>query len=255
MFWELTMVDTRELIRLWLKGYSDRAITRLARADRKTVKRYLEAARAAGIHRGGGEEQLGDEVLGAIAEALRPGRPGGHGPVWNLLVEQRSFVEKLLDDDLTLTKIHNLLTRQGVMVPYRTLHRFCVAEFGFGKDRLTVRVMDGEPGSELQVDFGRMGLLEDLTSGRRRVCWALIFTACYSRHMFVWLSFRQTTEEVIEGFETAWEFFGGVFKVVIPDYVERHIIRVLCPTQLCGQRSRQAATLNRETTGSPLSAT
>jgi len=49
MFRELTMVDTRELMRLWLKGYSDRAITRLARADRKTVKRYLEAARAAAL--------------------------------------------------------------------------------------------------------------------------------------------------------------------------------------------------------------
>jgi hypothetical protein len=113
-------------------------------------------------------------------------------------------VRRLLDDDLTLTKIHALLTRQGVVVPYRTLHRFCVAEFGFGKDRLTVRVMDGEPGGELQVDFGRMDLLEDVTTGRCRVCWALIFTACYSRHMFVWLSFRQAVEDVIEGFEQAW---------------------------------------------------
>ena len=68
--------------RLWLKGYSDRAIARLARADRKTVKRYLKAAEAAGVRREGGEEQLGDEVLGSIAEVLRPGRPGGHGPVW-----------------------------------------------------------------------------------------------------------------------------------------------------------------------------
>jgi hypothetical protein len=77
MFRELTMVDTRELMRLWLKGYSDRAIARLARADRKTVKRYLKAAEAAGVRREGGEEQLGDEVLGSIAEVLRPGRPGG----------------------------------------------------------------------------------------------------------------------------------------------------------------------------------
>ena len=48
-------------------------------------------------------------------------------------------------------------------------------------------------------------------SGRRRVVQALIFTACYSRHCFVWLTFRQTTEDVIDGFEAAWAFFGGVF--------------------------------------------
>ncbi|MGB7226283.1 MAG: hypothetical protein WBD26_00920, partial [Candidatus Acidiferrales bacterium] len=35
--------------------------------------------------------------------------------------------------------------------------------------------------------------------------------------MFVWPTFAQTTEAVIEGFEAAWRFFGGVFPVVIPD--------------------------------------
>ena len=33
----------------------------------------------------------------------------------------------------------------------------------------------------------------------------------------MWLTFSQTTEDVICGFEAAWEFFGGVFLIVIPD--------------------------------------
>jgi hypothetical protein len=45
----------------------------------------------------------------------------------------------------------------------------------------------------------------------------LIFTAVYSRHTFVWLTFRQTLRAVIGGFEQAWTFFDGVFAVVIPD--------------------------------------
>jgi transposase len=45
----------------------------------------------------------------------------------------------------------------------------------------------------------------------------LIFTAVYSRHMFVWPTYRQTLADVIAGFEAAWVFFGGVFAVVIPD--------------------------------------
>jgi transposase len=81
----------------------------------------------------------------------------------------------------------------------------------------TVRVVDGEPGDECQVDFGRMGLLFDAETGRRRVVWALLFIAGYSRHQFLWLGFRQTTEAVIEGCEAAWAFFGGVFRTVIPD--------------------------------------
>jgi transposase len=96
-------------------------------------------------------------------------------------------------------------------------------------------VADGEPGAELQVDFGRMGRLFDTETGRRRVCWALIFTAVYSRHCFVWLSFSQSTETVIDGFEAAWAFFGGVFKVVIPENVARNIFRVMWMGGLCGR--------------------
>ena len=53
--------------------------------------------------------------------------------------------------------------------------------------------------------------------------------------MFVWSSYPQTLAEVIAGFEAAWEFFGGVFAVVMPDYVARHIIGVLCPVALCAR--------------------
>ena len=80
-----------------------------------------------------------------------------------------------------------------------------------------MRVNDGEPGDELQVDFGRMGLVFDPAAGRDRVVHALIFTACFSRHCFVWLTHRQTTEAVIAGCEAAWAFFGGVFATLIPD--------------------------------------
>jgi hypothetical protein len=45
----------------------------------------------------------------------------------------------------------------------------------------------------------------------------LIFTAVYSRHMFVWVTFNQTLAAVIDGCEAAWTHFGGVFKVMVPD--------------------------------------
>jgi transposase len=116
-----------------------------------------------------------------------------------------------------VVKIGVLLERQGVVVPYRTLHRFCVERCGFGRTAATVRVADGEPGMECQVDFGYLGMLADPVTGRRRKVHALIFTACYSRHMFVWLSFTQTLAAFIAGCEAAWVFFGGVFKVLVPD--------------------------------------
>jgi hypothetical protein len=60
----------------------------------------------------------------------------------------------------------------------------------------------------------------------------LVFTAVFSRHTFLWLSFRQDLDTVIAGFEGAWEFFGGVFKVVIPDNMATIVTKAdgLAPT-------------------------
>jgi transposase len=217
------MMEVREVLRLWLRGQGYRRIAERVQADRKTVRRYVEAAQAVGLERGVGEEQLTDELLGSLAEQVQSGRPPRqHGESWQELEGERGFLKAKLDAGLRLTKVHSLLARRGVLVPYRTLHRFCASELEFGRPQTTVRVADGEPGGELQVDFGRMGLVPD--GGRRRVCRGLIFTACYSRHMFCWLCFRETLEEVIEGFEEAWRFFGGVFRVVIPDSLKAIVV-------------------------------
>ncbi len=216
-FREVSVAEIREVLRLWIREVGLRRIAELTGMDRKTVRRYLAAAEAAGLDRQKGEEQLSDALIGQVCEAVRPARLHGHGSAWEVVAGQRELIKGWLDDGLTVVKVHALLTRRGVVVPHRTLHRFCVDELGFGRRRLTLRVADGDPGSELQMDFGRMGLLVDRATGRRRVCHALIFTAVFSRHCFVWLTFRQTLEAVIAGCEAAWMFFGGVFAVVVPD--------------------------------------
>jgi len=214
---EVSVFEIKEVLRLWLRGEGYRGIDRLSGVDRKTARRYVEAAVASGLTRDGGEEQLTDVVIGLVCDQVRPARPAGHGAGWESLVAHEDEIKAWLAKDLTLVKIRDLLARQGTVVAYRTLNRFATQRCGFGKRQATVRVNDGEPGSELQVDFGRMGLVPDPVGGCRRMVDALIFTACYSRHCFVWLSHRQTTTAVIEGFEAAWAFFEGVFAVVIPD--------------------------------------
>lgn len=62
--------------------------------------------------------------------------------------------------------------------------------------------------------------MPDPARGTRRVTHGLIFTAVYSRHLFVFPTHRQTLEEVIAGFDAAWAFYGGTFAVVIPDNLE-----------------------------------
>jgi transposase len=218
VFREVSVVEIREVLRSWLAGAGLRTVAAQAGVDRKTARRYVEAAVAAGLARDGGTGQLTDELVGQVAEAVRPVRPGGHGQAWEALEACRAEIEAWVKQGLTVVKIGVLLERRSVVVPYRTLHRFCAERCGYGRSAATtVRVADGEPGAECQLDFGYLGLLADPVTGRQRRVHALIFTACYSRHMFVWLSFTQTLAAVIAGCEAAWVFFGGVFGVLVPD--------------------------------------
>jgi transposase len=219
MFREVSVVEIREVLRAWLAGHGYRVVAAQAGVDRKTARRYVEAAVAAGLDRAGSVNQLDDALIGAVVTVVRPDRPQGHGSAWELLSANHDQITKWIDDDLTVVKIGDLLARQGVLVPQRTLHRYCQERTKYqGRQRGgTVPVVDGEPGVECQIDFARMGMLFDSVTGRRRVVHALIFTAVYSRHMFVWLTFSQTLTAVIDGCEAAWVFFGGVFKVLIPD--------------------------------------
>lgn len=208
-FREVSVVQIREALRRWLKGDGERPIAHGVGIDRKTARRYITAAVELGVDRGGGEEQLSDELIGQVVERVRPHRPDGHGPAWRTLLAEEARIKEWVNKDLTVVKIGILLARRGVVVPHRTLARFAVERCGAGRRSTTVRVDDPPPGVECQVDFGRLGLVAD--GERRRLCWALIFTACYSRHLFVWPTFAQTAEEVIAGFEAAWAYFDGVF--------------------------------------------
>jgi transposase len=226
-FREVSVVEVREVLRAWLEGMGLRKVASRAGVDRKTARRYVEAAQAAGLTRDAGSGVVTDELIGLVLEAVRPARPHGHGTAWETLLgheEQiRAWVagtehDGVRHEPLSITKIEQLLARQGVRVPYRTLHRFAVERCGFRTGRgTTVRVADGEPGVECQLDFAQLGLLTDPDTGRRRRVHVLIFTAVLSRHMFVWLTYSQTQAAVIAGCEAAWTFFGGVFRVLVPD--------------------------------------
>jgi transposase len=216
VFREVSVIEIREALRAWLAGKSERAVAAQAGVDRKTSRRYVRAAVAAGLSREGGEGQLTDELIGQVVSVVRPVRPDGHGQGWAQLEARQEEITAWVKAEVPVVKIGILLGRQGVVVAERTLHRFAAERCGAGGSQVTTPVDDGPPGGELQVDFGYLGLIP-AGEGRRRKLHALVFTACFSRYLFVYLTFSMTLEEVIAGCEDAWAFFGGVFRVVVPD--------------------------------------
>jgi hypothetical protein len=77
---EVSVIEIRDVLRLWLQGLGLREVSRLPAIDRKTVRRYVEMGRSCGLDRdsggdGGGAAQLTDELLAAVIAGVRRKRP------------------------------------------------------------------------------------------------------------------------------------------------------------------------------------
>jgi hypothetical protein len=116
-FREVSVVEVREVLRGWLGGAGLRTVAGRAGVDRKTARRYVAAAEAAGVVREGGLGQLTDEVIGQVVGAVRPARAGGHGQAWEALEAEREQVSEWVGKDLSVVKIADLLARRGCWCP------------------------------------------------------------------------------------------------------------------------------------------
>jgi hypothetical protein len=212
---EVTMLEIKEVLRLWCGGTAKKRIAAQLGLDIKTVRRYLRAAQACGVRAGG--EAPGEEQTAAVVTALQPDWGRRRGDTWVVCAGQREFIATSLERGVRLSKIRRLLRRRGVELTYAALRRFAIAELDFGKTATTIPVADGEPGDELQIDTGWVHYLEPDLWGRRRRLRAWIFTPGVSRYRFVYPCFQETTASAIEACEAAWDFYGGVFRTLIPD--------------------------------------
>lgn len=213
------------------RGESKSAVARVTGYRRKTIGRYVAAAVKLGWRPG--EQEPTEELAAEVFSRLRPGpKPRSPGETERLLLPHRDRIETWLKPPpgekrgLRLTKVHRLLSKDGIDVPYTSLHRFAVKYCGFSdRRRLTVRLPECEPGEVAEVDFGRLGLIPDPQTGRQRVVHALIVTLVCSRHQYVHITHSQKLEDLIAGLEDAWIFFGGTTQRLVIDNLAAAVTR------------------------------
>ena len=213
---EVLRVEIKEVIRRWQAGGSQRQIGEGTGLSRVTVRKYLAAAMAAGLAQDG---PAPDEVqLSRLAGISRAGPRQVETPVEDSLVPWGDQIYQWLTGDrLQVTRIQELLAVRGCPVSYTSLRRFIRKRNWGGRSRRTVRMADTEPGEVAEVDFGRLGLIHDPETGRRKAVWAMVIVLCHSRHCFVWPTSSQKLEDVIAGLEAAWAFFGGIPQYLVVD--------------------------------------
>ena len=225
---EVHRVEISEVIRRWQAGNSQRSKATGTGLSRETVRRCAEvplptqgqalaAAQEAGVAQEGPAATADQRSV--LASVSRSGPREPEGPSEEKLAPWSDQIYQWLTrDQLPFTRIQELLAERGCRISYSSRHRWLSRRhWQRRRSARTVRMGEGAPGEVAELDFGRLGYIEDPETGRRRTVWALLVVLVHSRHSFVWPSYSQKLEEVIAGLEAAWAFFGGIPKYRVID--------------------------------------
>ena len=182
---EVSRVDMVEVIRRWQKGNSQRHMASGTGLSRDTVRKYLAAAEEVGVSREGPDPS--EEQLSRLVALSRSGPLKKVTPAEDLLEPWGDQIYRWITvDRLQVTRIGELLAQRGCQVSYTSLRRFLQRRNWRLRSARTVRMEQSGPGEVADLDFGRLGFIQDQEAGRRCTVWALIVVLAHSRHSFLW---------------------------------------------------------------------
>src|SRR5680860_1285861 len=184
------MIDLIEIYVHWFAGRSQVQIADSLGIDRKTVRKYLAPVEAEGLV-AGGPPVMCEADWRAKAGVWFPAvlDAGLRQVTWPAIAPHAGFIAEQLKAGVTVATVHQRLAdEEALTASVASLRRWVAANLPEEVRRSQVRVLrpvDAEPGSEAQIDYGRLGSWIDPESGRRRTVWAFVMVLACSRYMFV----------------------------------------------------------------------
>ncbi len=218
--------DIVELFRQWQAGRGVRAIARSLGIDRKTIRKYLDAAAMAGLSPG--EERSVDEWAAFIrdqfpklVDARQRSRRSAE------LDRYQDFIREGLQQNRMSTVHRRLVERTGLEVSVATFRRYVHTTMPelLRTSPMPIWRPEVDPGEEAQVDFGYMGSWQDPVTGKNHRVYAFVLVLSYSRHMFVRLVLRLDAVSWQQCHIEALAFLGAVPQRIILDNLKDGVVK------------------------------
>lgn len=217
----------QELVRLHRLETGAREVARLLGLSPNTERRYREALAAAGVLQGAPEAIPAlEELKAAVLKHSPPAVPHQQQSSLECCWER---IAGLHEDGLGPTAIYDRLRSEdpdfrGSIGAVKRLVARIQRERGPRAQDVAIPVVTGA-GEIAQVDFGYVGQLWDPAEGRLRKAWVFVMVLAHSRHQFARIVFDQRTETWISLHEQAFQAFGGVPHVIVPDNLKAAVIQ------------------------------
>ena len=216
------MIDLIEIYVHWYAGRSQAQIAESLGLDRKTVRKYLGPVVASGLVPGG-PPVMTEAVWRDRAQSWFPALvdKGLRRVTWPAIDVHRDYITAQLKAQVTVSTIYQRLVDEHALVAsVASLRRWVAGNLPEEARRAAVRVLRPgpvEPGSEAQIDYGRLGVWTDPATGRRHTVQAFVMVLACSRYMFVRPVLRMDQEAWTRCHVEAFAFFNGVPARLVPD--------------------------------------
>lgn len=223
------MTDFVEMFRHWNAGRSQVQIYEALNIDRKTIRKYLAPALAEGLQPAPGEP-FDDELWRARIQRWFPELvdPAARALTWPQIAVHHQWIGEQLTVPVTVATIaQRLRDDHGVVVSESTVRRYIATTFTEQRLEDSVTVPRGavEPGSEAQIDYGKLGMWLDPASGRRVAVWVFAMILSCSRALFVQPVLKMDQASWNASHVAAFEFFGGVPARLVCDNLKTGVDR------------------------------
>ena len=215
------MIDVTEILMHWHAGRSKNELAASLGVDRKTLRKYIAPAEAAGISPGGlaRSEEEWAELVRAWFPQLADMRL--RQVTWPVIAVHHDYITAQLQASVRMSTVHQRLRDEhGLAVSVQSFRRYVAANVPEETRRAQVRVWNPHPaeaGEQAQIDYGQLGRWLDPLTGKLRTVWAFVMVLACSRHMFVRPVLKMDQRAWTECHVAAFEFFGGVPARLVPD--------------------------------------
>jgi len=218
------VADVVEVLQHWQAKRSLRHLARSVGMGRRRLREIVAIAEAAGLSANG--PALSREQLEALVAELFAGRLDNETAQRQQLVGAHDAIVSGLMSNTVRTVWQRLRDEHGLSVSESTFRRYVHEHVRRVTEQdITVLKEISPPGEVAEVDYGRVGRILDVVSGRLRVVYAFIMVLPASRHIFVDLVNRCDQESWVRSHIRAFEFFGGAPRIVRLDNLRTGVIR------------------------------
>lgn len=213
------MYKLQDIIEDLLRGEHVKAIVRKRKISKNTVKKYraiLEKITASLPDHGNETEQIMN-VFRQIRQEER------HSENFGWLLANVEMVNDLSSRCENLIRLNEVLSEKGFRGSYSSLIRFMSKHKKINES--PVMRIETKAGEIAQVDFGYIGRICDETTGEMVKAYIFAMVLGFSRDAYYEIVKGQDAKIWISCHIHAFEYFGGVPAVIIPDNLKSAIIK------------------------------